>query len=451
MQERLFGTDGVRGLANQDLSADFAMKLAYSTARTIFRDKSYAHKVIIGHDTRISSDLLQAALCAGFSSAGVNVILAGVVPTPAIAYLVQKENCDLGVVISASHNPYNYNGIKIFSRQGYKLPDELEDQIEKNLVLFDEENNRAPGPLLGRFQDCEAAGQDYLAHLRAVCPLDLTGWRIALDTANGANYRLAPQLFSDLGAELTVLSHEPDGTNINHQCGSTHLESLIRVMQQQEHDVGFAFDGDADRLMVVDREGQVLDGDIMLGILAQHMEAEGRLKDHTLVATVMSNLGLERMIKEAGMQLIRTKVGDRYVLQEMLRHGYDLGGEQSGHLIFLEKSTTGDGLLTALEMLDVAQSTKRDFCQLRQVVTIYPQVLVNVEVNSQLKGQVMADADVLAAIERAEARLGDRGRILVRPSGTEPLIRIMLEGEDHDFIGELADDIAQLVASRFSD
>lgn len=449
MEERLFGTDGVRGIANRELSGLLASRLAFSAARTLFAGSPRHEQVLIGHDTRISADMLEAALAAGFTAAGVNVLLAGVLPTPGIAYLTQALDCDMGVVISASHNPYEYNGIKIFTREGFKLPDAIEDQIAAGLAAY--ENAELPiGGEIGRISRLPDAAVRYGNHLRNLAGLDLQGLRIGLDMAHGAASAVAPELFGSLGAELVQLGNAPDGLNINRGVGSTHVESLCALVREQHLDLGLAFDGDADRLIAVDENGEAVDGDVMLAILAADLKAQGKLAEDTLVVTVMSNMGLDKMAARHGIHLVKTKVGDRYVLEEMLKNGYILGGEQSGHLIFLQDSTTGDGMLSALHLLAAMRRKGQSLAQLRQLITVYPQVLVNVPVANEKKAALMADPDIRNACARVEERLGERGRLLVRPSGTEPRIRVMLEGEDLDEITEEANRMAALMKSRFS-
>lgn len=449
MAQRLFGTDGVRGIANQDLGPDLAMRIAYSAVRTLFPTSDRRAQVIIGHDTRLSCQMLEAALVAGFTAAGADVYLAAVVPTPGVAFLLQRHRCDLGVVISASHNSYEYNGIKIFDRYGFKLPDEIEDQIEANLGLFDNCVDRPQGDKLGRVELLAEGAMEYRLHLEEQAGLDLSGMRLALDLANGAATAVAPKLFRDLGAEVWLLSDQPNGTNINKDCGSTHVEHLAEFVRQNALDLGLAFDGDADRLMAVDDQGQILDGDVMLAILAKDMHEQGLLDEDTLVVTVMSNIGLDLMAEEAGISLQKTRVGDRYVLDEMRRGGYKLGGEQSGHLIFLNDSSTGDGILSALKLLTVMQRKGQKLSRLREVISIYPQVLVNVRVDDRAKTCVMADTEIAEACRRLEEKLDQEGRVLLRPSGTEPYIRIMLEGRDEREIQAMAEELAQFIQEKY--
>lgn len=447
---RLFGTDGVRGIANEELTPDLAFRLGYAAALVLSEDRAQKKRVMVGMDTRASGDLLEAALVAGLCSAGADALLVGVVPTPGIAYLCRKHGCDAGAVISASHNPYEFNGIKFFSRKGYKLPDDVEDRIEEEVRNYREDTIRPVGKQVGRRILMPEAADEYLEHLLKEQGLDLSGMRIGMDCANGASYRIAPRLFERLGAEVICIGNSPDGFNINEGCGSTHLEPLMDLVKREGCDLGLAFDGDADRLMAVDDEGDELNGDVMLSILACDMKAHGELNDHALVGTVMSNMGMEIMARENGITFVKTKVGDRYVLEEMLKHNYSLGGEQSGHLIFLKDSTTGDGMLSALKLLQSVKRSGKKLSELRRVMQIFPQVLINATVPNDEKKHAMEDPDVLEAARRIEEKLGDRGRLLLRPSGTEPFIRVMLEGEDQKEIQELAEGLVKLINSRFA-
>lgn len=450
MSSRLFGTDGVRGVANRELTADLTFKLAFSTAYTLFAERAEAPTVLIGHDTRISKDMLQAALISGFCAAGARVILAGTVPTPAVAWLCRKHDCDLGVVISASHNSFEHNGIKIFNHEGYKLPDTVEDKIQENLQAYDEIKNLPIADNVGVVSHLTEAADEYREHLLEMIKPDLSGLKLVVDTANGAAYHIAPKLFSACGATLISVANEPNGININDNCGSTHVENLGPLVLKHGADAGLAFDGDADRLLAVDEKGEVLDGDIMLAIMAKHLHDRGKLRKNTLVVTVMSNMGLNVMAKQEGIELVKTKVGDRYVLEEMLKYGYILGGEQSGHMISMEHSTTGDGLLSALTLLDIMRESDKPLSELRKIINIFPQVLLNVDVPNSLKAQVMEDADVLAACEQVETDLGEEGRILLRPSGTEPKVRIMIEGKDIEQIRSQAESLQRLIASKYT-
>lgn len=450
MSTRLFGTDGVRGVANRELTPNLAFKIAFSTAYTLFADRAEAPTVIIGHDTRISKDMLQAALIAGFCSAGAKVILAGTVPTPGIAWLCREHDCDLGVVISASHNSFEHNGIKIFNHEGYKLPDSVEDKIEANLQAFAEMKALPIADNIGVTMHLTEAADEYREHLLKMIKPDLRGMKLVIDTANGAAYHIAPKLFAECGATLICLANEPNGININENCGSTHVENLSSLVLKHEADVGLAFDGDADRLLAVDDKGEIMDGDIIMAIMAKYLHDKEKLRKDTLVVTVMSNLGLDVMAKREGIKLVKTKVGDRYVLEEMLKHGYILGGEQSGHMISMEHSTTGDGMLSALRLLAIMRESAKPLSELRKVIDIFPQVLLNVDVPNSMKAQVMEDEDVKAACHQVEAELGDEGRILLRPSGTEPKIRIMIEGKDIKQIRGQAESLARLVASKYT-
>lgn len=449
MSRRLFGTDGVRGIANRDLDANLAFHLAYSAAHTVFERNQTKAKIIIGRDTRISGPMFEAALAAGFTAAGADVYLAGIIPTPGIAYLVRDKIFDMGVMISASHNTYEYNGLKIFDGQGFKLPDEVEDLIEANLNLYDNVEDRPINSHIGLIYDYPDAAREYKDHLEEIAGLDLTGMKLALDLANGAAISVAPELFSDFSAELHILGDEADGLNINENCGSTHVDRLAEFVKSNNLDLGLAFDGDADRLIAVDDLGQVMDGDVMLAIMAKDMQEQGTLAKDTLVATVMSNIGLSEMAEKSGISLEQTKVGDRYVLENMLKGAYSLGGEQSGHMIFLEDSTTGDGILSALKLLAAYKRSGQKLSDLRKIINIFPQVLLNVPVPESNKILAMEDAEVQDLCRKIETKLLGKGRVLLRPSGTEPKIRVMLEGQDKKELTELAHKIADLISKKY--
>lgn len=446
---RLFGTDGVRGISNQELTPDLAFKLGVAAAEVLSEDRAQKKRVLIGMDTRLSGEMLEAALVAGLTSVGADVFLAGVIPTPGIAWLTRLHKCDAGIVISASHNPYEFNGIKIFSLQGYKLPDEVEDRIEAAVHAYDPQMIRPVGRSIGRRIFLEKAAEEYREHLASIADVDLSGMKIAVDCANGASFAIAPKLFADLGAEVLVMGNRPDGTNINEDCGSTHIESLQRLVRGEHCDLGLAFDGDADRLIAVDDQGEVMDGDVMLALMAVAMKQRGELNRDTLVVTVMSNLGLDKMAQEQGITLCKTKVGDRYVLEEMLKNNYSLGGEQSGHMILLRDTTTGDGMLSALQLLRTFRSSGQKLSEMRRIIRIYPQVLVNANVANNAKQKAMEDEAVQRAARAIEKSLQGKGRLLLRPSGTEPYIRVMIEGENQEEISRMAHELAQLISSRF--
>ncbi len=446
---RLFGTDGARGIANTEISCELAMKIGRATAMVLSEEnKNKKLKVLVGTDTRQSADMLSSAISAGFCSVGCDVLLLGVVPTPAVAFLVKEYSYDAGVMISASHNPCEYNGIKIFRSNGYKLPDAMEDKIEA--IILDE---ILPPPLkvgaeVGSITSGKNAIKDYIHHIESTAIGHFYGMRIAIDCANGSASVTANELFRRLGAECTVINCKPDGENINRNCGSTHIDVLQKYVAENGFDLGFAFDGDADRLLCVDHEGNLVDGDKIIAICAKHMKDEGRLNANTAVVTVMSNMGLFEYLRKNNINCEKTKVGDRYVLEKMLECGYHIGGEQSGHVIFLDYATTGDGQVTAVQLLNVIRATGKTLKELADEIEIFPQVLKNVRVSALGKLRLFEDKDIQLAIEEAEKELGDTGRVLVRASGTEPLVRVMLEGRDNEQINRLATQIAEIVRER---
>ncbi len=445
---RLFGTDGARGIANSDLTCELAMQIGRATAMVLSADNKRP-KVMIGMDTRISSEMLESSISAGLCSVGADVLLLGVIPTPAVAYLVKKYRYDAGIMISASHNPFEYNGIKIFKSDGYKLPDSVEEEIEA--IILDDTGvvPQATGENIGRIDRSSFAIFDYIAHLETTIDCDLEGMNIAIDCANGSSSVTAPKMFERLGAKCQVLSANPDGTNINFHCGSTHLGNLSEYVKNNPHcQIGLAFDGDADRLLCVDENGEIVDGDKIISICAKAMKEEGRLKKDTAVVTVMSNMGFFRFCEENGISCEKTKVGDRYVLENMLENGYNIGGEQSGHVIFLDYATTGDGQLTALQLLRVMKKTGKKLSELASEMNVYPQVTRNVRVSQMGKVRFATDESIKIAIIEAEKELGNKGRVLVRVSGTEPLVRVMLEGEDEKLINRLASEVAKVVEER---
>lgn len=447
---RLFGTDGVRGVANKELTPDLAFRLGFAGAKVLTGEKSHKPVILVGTDTRISCAMLEAALISGITSAGADAFVAGVIPTPGIAYLTRKYECDAGVMISASHNSFEYNGIKFFSSNGYKLPDELEDKIEKVVREYDCDKVQRPiGNNVGHRIEKKNASRDYAEHLKRRMSVDLSGMKIALDCANGASFHIAPDLFRDLGAEVVAIGIEPDGENINRECGSTHMERLRQTVRREGCEIGIAFDGDADRMLAIDETGRMIDGDVIIAIIAADLMEQGKLRDDTVVVTVMSNMGLDIMAEQFGIKLLKTKVGDRYVLEEMLKHGLTIGGEQSGHIILLEHTTTGDGMLSALALMRSLKHQNKRLSEAHSVMTPLPQVLKNSRVSNAKKKDAMADKDILAAIEKEEHRLNGKGRILVRASGTEPIIRVMIEGEDIKMIEDMAERLCELITSRY--
>ena len=447
---RLFGTDGVRGVANKDLTADMAYRLGYAGAVVLAGETIHKPTILIGCDTRISCGMLESALAAGICSAGADAVICGVIPTPAVAYLTRKYHYDAGVMISASHNSYEYNGIKFFSGNGFKLPDHVEDEIEHLIVTYDEKTREYPlGDKVGQRIMMSDAVHLYSEHLKRRQSCDLSGLKIALDCANGAASAIAPSLFRDLGATVFTVADQPDGKNINDRCGSTHMEDLMQMVIREGCDLGFAFDGDADRLLVVDSYGKLVDGDVILALLGLDMKERGELKSETIVITVMSNLGLDIMASGHGLTLEKTKVGDRYVLEKMLEQGYNLGGEQSGHVILLDHATTGDGILTALAFLRAFLKKNIPLYEQTKIIDILPQVLVSARISDDKKESAMKDEKLASAISKYEKQLGANGRILVRASGTEPVIRIMLEGKNKEEIQEMAEHLAELIISQY--
>ncbi|CUQ25880.1 phosphoglucosamine mutase [Clostridium baratii] len=444
---RMFGTDGVRGVANTELTAELAYNLGRAGAY-VLTEGAHKPKILVAKDTRISGDMLEAALVAGILSVGAEAVVLGVIPTPAVAHLTREYGADAGVMISASHNPVEYNGIKFFNNKGYKLSDELEDEIQKTIENGFEGVPSPTGVSLGRERVEVAALDDYIEFAKNTISSNLEGVKIALDCANGAAHKAAVKAFRDLGAEVYVINDNPDGTNINENCGSTHPEELMEYVVKKGCQMGFAFDGDADRCLAVDEKGNLINGDFILALCANHLKELGRLKDDTLVVTVMSNLGLDIACKEVGINLAKTKVGDRYVLEEMLDKGYVLGGEQSGHIIFLECNTTGDGLVTALQVASIVRRSNKTLSELCSIMKELPQVLVNAKVPNDKKDIYLKDAEIVAEIERMEKLMDGKGRVLIRPSGTEPLVRVMLEGEDQEEIDKLAHNLADMILSK---
>lgn len=445
---RLFGTDGARGVANSELTCELAMKIGRAAAMVLTESCAHKPKVLIGMDTRASSHMLAAAIGAGLCSVGADVLIIDVVPTPAVAFLVKEYDYDAGVMISASHNPCEYNGIKIFQGNGYKLPDELENEIEE--IILDE--TKLPPVVLGgdvgKISFSSKAVDDYIFHLAMTADGDFKGMKIALDCANGSASVTARALFTRLGAKCCIINETPNGTNINENCGSTHLEQLQKFVVENKCDIGFAFDGDADRLLVVDENGEVVDGDKIIAVCSKFMKENNKLKNNTAVVTVMSNMGFFKFCEKNGINCVKTKVGDRYVLEEMVKNGYAIGGEQSGHIIFLDHATTGDGQMSAIQVLNVLKSTGKKISELASEMQVYPQVLINVRVSNFGKARLDKDEEVQLAIREASEELGDTGRVLVRVSGTEPLARVMLEGEDYNQIKSLAESIAKVIEER---
>ena len=445
---RLFGTDGARGVAITELTCELALQIGRAAAMVLIDGNKKRPKVMIGMDTRISSNMLCSAITAGLCSVGADVMHLGVLPTPAVAYLVKKYKYDAAVMITASHNPCEYNGIKIFQKDGFKLPDELEEKIEA-IILDDADVPPVKiGADVGRIRTSEMPIFDYVRHLESTVDCTFEEYKIALDCANGASCVTAPELFTDLGADTHIKSSIPNGVNINRKCGSTHMQGLQHLVLENNCDIGFAFDGDADRMLAVDEKGRVVDGDKIIAICALDMKRRGVLTNDTAVVTVMSNMGFFKFCDEHGIKCEKTKVGDRYVLENMRKNNYKIGGEQSGHVIFYDYATTGDGQLTAIQLLSVMKRTGKKLSELADEMEVYPQVLINVKVSQIGKARYENDEEIKKAIASAEKELGDTGRVLVRVSGTEPLVRVMLEGKDEEQIKILAEEIAQVVKER---
>lgn len=448
--KRMFGTDGVRGIANKELTPDLAYRLGVAGAMVLAGDTSHKPTILIGCDTRISCGMLEAALTAGICSAGADVFLCGVVPTPAVAYLTHKYKCEAGIMISASHNSYEYNGIKFFSGNGFKLPDDTEDEIEAAVRSYDESTFKRPlGGQIGQRIFMKEAAHEYEEHIKRRLSVDLSNLKIAIDCANGSASAIAPDLFKDLGATIFVTSNQPDGLNINRNCGSTSMGNLRDLIRREGCDIGLAFDGDADRMLAMDEYGIAVDGDAILAIIGLDMKETKELNSDTIIVTVMSNLGLDIMAKEHGLSLEKTKVGDRYVLEKMLAGGFNLGGEQSGHVILLDHSTTGDGILTALALLRVLVRRKKPLSKIANVISVLPQVLKPARIPEDKKHKALEDKDLIAVIKKYEKTLDGRGRILVRASGTEPMIRVMIEGEDLTEINAMAEHLVELIVARY--
>lgn len=442
---RLFGTDGVRGVANEELTPLLAMQLGQAGACVLTRENKHKPTIMVGCDTRISGDMLSNALMAGICSVGANAVYVGVLPTPAVAYLAKKYKVEAGVVISASHNPVEFNGIKFFDGEGYKLPDSLEDEIEAMIRNGMQGVEFPTGTRIGKIKYRSDAREEYINHAIRAVPVDLNGLKIVVDCAEGASYYTSVEALRDLGADVVPIHNMPDGTNINANCGSTHMEELQARVVFEKADVGLAFDGDADRLLAVDENGRMVDGDEIMAVVGAHLKGGGRLKNDTIVATVMSNLGFYKMAEREGIHIEQTKVGDRYVLERMKEIGANLGGEQSGHIIFLDENTTGDGLLSALHLLEVMVHTGKPLSVLAQVMTVMPQALVNAKVPNHKKDKYMEYPEIASAIEKLERKFAGEGRVLIRPSGTEPKVRVMIEGNDQRMIEEEARKLADLI------
>ena len=445
---RMFGTDGVRGIANEELTLELSMKLGQAGAYVLTKQQNHKPTIMVGCDTRISGDMLASALMAGVCSVGANCIYVGVIPTPAVAYLTRKYMADAGVVISASHNPVEFNGIKFFDADGFKLPDALEDEIEDQIKRNMEDIQFPIGSGVGKIKIRTDAREEYINHAVRSVPVNLSGLKIVADCAEGASHYTSIEALRKAGANVIAIHDHPDGTNINANCGSTHMEELCARVVYEKADVGLAFDGDADRLLAVDENGKVVDGDQIMAIVGCSMKEEGTLKNNTIVATVMSNLGFSISCEKNGINLERTAVGDRYVMERMKEIGASLGGEQSGHIIFLDENTTGDGLLSALHLLKVMVDSGKKLSELATIMDVLPQALVGAKVANHKKDKYLEYPEIADAIKKLEEKFAGEGRVLIRPSGTEPLVRVMIEGKDQDMIREEAEKLANLIQDR---
>ena len=442
---KYFGTDGIRGIAGESLTADLSFKVGKALGKLLTEKKDHP-KVVIGRDTRISCDMIEQALTAGLTSTGVNVMTVGTIPTPAIAYLTKTIETDSGIMISASHNPYQDNGIKIFGPDGFKLTDEQELEIE-SLIDNSEQIKNASFEKIGKLYGGSELSQKYVQHIKQSISGDLSNIKIALDCANGATTGVAPYIFGDLEADIETIGCQPNGININDNVGSTKIDTISAFVKENNVDVGFAFDGDGDRVLAVDANGNIVDGDKIMFILAKHLKEQGELKDNMVVSTVMSNIGFYKAIEENGLQSVKTAVGDRYVVEEMRNNNYSLGGEQSGHIILMNYATTGDGILTAVKLANIIKSTGKSLEELASEVSIYPQKLVNIKVID--KKAAMEDSEILAECEKIEKELEGNGRILLRASGTENLIRVMVEASSDELTDKYCEQVAKIVREKF--
>ena len=443
---KLFGTDGIRGIANKDLTPELAFKVGKVGAFVLGKEKN--GKIAVGKDTRKSGDMLEAALTAGILSMGVDVVELGVVPTPAVAYLTRKYEALAGVVISASHNPIEYNGIKFFNSDGFKLNDKIEEKMEK-IILEDKEIFLRPikGDI-GKIIWGKEAYRDYMEYLKTTIDIDLSGVKVAVDCGNGALSKIAPELLKEMGADIIVVNDKPNGVNINLKCGSTNPDIIKTLVLETKADIGLSFDGDADRIIAVDEMGNIMDGDHILAVCGTELYKQNKLKNSTIVGTIMTNMGLDLYLKENGMNIVKTQVGDRYVIEEMLNSGYNLGGEQSGHIIFLDYNTTGDGLLTGLQLMQIMKKTGKKMSELNNLISSLPQVLINAKVKEELKHSYLEDNEIKKEVEKIEEYFHGEGRVVIRPSGTEPLVRVMIEGKDKNIIENKAKELAEFVEKK---
>ncbi len=452
---KYFGTDGIRRIANTELTPELVYRVAKAGAYVLSKHTDHAPTILIGRDTRISGTLIESAMTAGFLSYGANVKLLGVIPTPAVAYLTRKLNADASVVISASHNTFEFNGVKYFSNKGTKIPDELELEIEEIMDSGKLDELTAISEKIGVSEIREDLMDEYVYFFRKTFDDSIEAYNtddfvVGIDVANGATYKVAEKVFKTLGIKYKIINNNPDGININANCGSTHLEGLRKFVLDNKLNLGIAYDGDGDRCLAIDENGNEIDGDIMLAIISQYLKEKGKLNKDTLVATVMSNLGLNKYATNNNMNLKQTKVGDRYVLEEMQKGGYNLGGEQSGHIILLDYNPTGDGILTSLMLIQIMLENNKKASELRNIIKLYPQVLINAKVNTEKKYDYEKNQKIKEAIEELEKEFNGNGRVLIRPSGTEPLIRVMIEGENQEYITKKAEEIVKLIETELN-
>lgn len=450
---KYFGTDGIRRIANTELTPELVYKVAKAGAYVLSKHTDHTPTILIGRDTRISGTLIESAMTAGFLSYGANVKLLGVIPTPAVAYLTRKLNADASVVISASHNTFEFNGIKFFSNKGMKIPDTLEEEIEEVMESGKLEELTAKNEKIGTSEYRLDLMDEYVYFFRknfddSIDKYMNDNFVVGIDTANGATYQVAEKVFKALGIKYKIINNNPDGININQNCGSTHLENLKKFVVENKLNLGIAYDGDGDRCLAVDENGNEIDGDKLLAIISKNLRKKGKLNKDTIVATVMSNLGLNKFARDNGLELLQTKVGDRYVLEEMLKDGFNLGGEQSGHVILLDYNPTGDGILTSLMLIQTILEEGKKASELAGMVKLYPQILVNAKVNSDKKYEYKEDKEINEAIDKLEKEFAGNGRVLIRPSGTEPLVRVMIEGENQEYITKKAQEIADLIENK---
>lgn len=447
---KYFGTDGIRRIANLELTPDLVFRVAKAGAYVLTKHSNHVPTILIGRDTRISGSLIESAMTAGFLSYGANVKLLGVMPTPAVAYLTKKLKADASVVISASHNTFEFNGVKYFSNKGMKIPDEIEEEIEEIMDSEKLSSLMAVGDKIGVSEEASRYLYEYVQFFKNIFGNDLknSSLKIGIDTANGATSSVAGMIFSELGLDFEVIHHSPNGVNINENCGSTHLEAISAYVREHHLDLGIAYDGDGDRCLAVDENGEVMDGDIIMAILTEFLKRQDKLKKDSLVVTVMSNLGMKKYAEENGINLVSTKVGDRYVLEEMLKNGYNLGGEQSGHVIMLDYNPTGDGILTSLMLIKAILDMKKKASEVRKIVKIYPQVLINAVVSVDKKMDYEKDEEIKQKIEELEKEFAGNGRVLIRPSGTEPKVRVMIEGENQEYITQKAQELVDLIEQK---